>query len=260
VTGGDRAHDPPGRAEPWRAAAALAALGVAAVFLALPRPLSPALFAFAAPLAAALAVSGAILGWSAGLGAPLLDALLHGRPAGAPAWRALASGVASGFALGAAMLLALRVLLIPAMPALGARLAAEVSLPASTRWLIAFDAAVLEELLYRLFLVSGLVVALRRLSTRPGRLSPEGTIRIAVAVSALLFAAAHLPRWTQITGGAPWLVLAAVLLLNAIGGAVFGIVYVRRGIEAAMLAHFAADVVLHVIGPWFTAARPGVPV
>jgi len=259
VTAGGLAPGPPGRAEPWRAAAALAALGVVAVFLALPRPLSPTLFAFAAPLAAALAVSGAILGWSAGQGAPLLDALLHGQPAGATAWRGLAIGAASGFALGAAMLLALRYFLLPAIPALGTRLAAEVPLPAATRWLIAFDSAVLEELLYRLFLLSGMVVALRRIATRPGRLSPEGTMWIAIALSALLFAAAHLPPWTQTSGGAPGLVLGVVLVLNAIGGMVFGIVYVRRGIEAAMLAHFAADVVLHVIGPWFAGARSGIP-
>jgi membrane protease YdiL (CAAX protease family) len=168
-------------------------------------------------------------------------------------------GAASGCALGAAVLLALRFFLLPAIPALGTRLAAEVSLPAATRWIIAFDAAVLEELLYRLFLVSSLIVALRRIAIRPGRLSAAGTIRIAVAVTALLFAAAHLPRWAEIVGGASWLVLGVVLLLNAIGGMVFGVVYVRRGIEAAMLAHFAADVVLHVIGPWFAGAPAAVP-
>ena len=121
------------------------------------------------------------------------------RAAGAEAWRGLAIGAASGFALGAAVLLALRFFLLPAIPALGTRLAAEIALPATTRWLIAFDAAVLEELLYRLFLVSGLVVALRRIATRPGRLSAEGTIRIAVAVAALLFAAASRRRCWRIS-------------------------------------------------------------
>jgi membrane protease YdiL (CAAX protease family) len=38
------------------------------------------------------------------------------------------------------------------------------------------------------------------------------------------------------------------MLLNSIGGLVFGWLYWRQGLLAAMVAHFSADVVLHVIG------------
>jgi len=60
-------------------------------------------------------------------------------------------------------------------------------------------------------------------------------------------------------GAASGFALGAVVLLNGLGGLVFGIVYVRRGIEAAMLAHFSADVVLHVIGPGLAGARAVLP-
>ena len=44
-------------------------------------------------------------------------------------------------------------------------------------------------------------------------------------------------------------VIARTLLLNGIGGVAFGWLYWKRGIEAAMLAHFSTDLVLHVIAP-----------
>jgi membrane protease YdiL (CAAX protease family) len=37
------------------------------------------------------------------------------------------------------------------------------------------------------------------------------------------------------------------VLLNSLAGVLFGWLYVRRGLEAGMLAHFAGDLVLHVI-------------
>ena len=40
----------------------------------------------------------------------------------------------------------------------------------------------------------------------------------------------------------------------AIGGVVFGTVFWWRGLEHAMLAHFSADLVLHVVAPLALAA------
>jgi hypothetical protein len=39
------------------------------------------------------------------------------------------------------------------------------------------------------------------------------------------------------------------VLLNAIGGVVFGAVFWWRGLEHAMLAHLSSDLVLHVVAP-----------
>jgi membrane protease YdiL (CAAX protease family) len=40
-----------------------------------------------------------------------------------------------------------------------------------------------------------------------------------------------------------------VISLNALVAVGFGYLYWKRGLESAMLAHFSADVVLHVLGP-----------
>jgi membrane protease YdiL (CAAX protease family) len=37
--------------------------------------------------------------------------------------------------------------------------------------------------------------------------------------------------------------------LNGLGGLAFGWLYWKRGLESAIMAHFSADIVLHVITP-----------
>ena len=45
------------------------------------------------------------------------------------------------------------------------------------------------------------------------------------------------------------------VVLNSLAGIAFGWLYWRRGLEAAMIAHFAADLVLHVlVGGWSAVA------
>jgi membrane protease YdiL (CAAX protease family) len=70
----------------------------------------------------------------------------------------------------------------------------------------------------------------------------------AIVIAALLFGAGHLPAAAPVwplTG----MVVLRTLLLNAVAGLAFGWLYWRRGLEAAMLAHFCADLVLHVAVP-----------
>jgi hypothetical protein len=92
-----------------------------------------------------------------------------------------------------------------------------------------------EEILTRLFLVSVIAWILR------GR-----AIWLAIVIAALLFAAGHLPATAAISELTPALV-ARTITLNSLAGIAFGWLYWRRGLEAAMVAHFSADVVLHVI-------------
>ena len=73
----------------------------------------------------------------------------------------------------------------------------------------------------------------------------------AIVVSALIFGAGHVPTAATLLPLTP-LVVARALLLNGIGGVAFGWLYWRRSLLAAMLAHFSADVVLHVLAPMLT--------
>jgi membrane protease YdiL (CAAX protease family) len=43
----------------------------------------------------------------------------------------------------------------------------------------------------------------------------------------------------------------AALLLNGIASLAFTTLYIKRGLEAAVLAHFTADFLIWVIGPSF---------
>jgi len=46
-------------------------------------------------------------------------------------------------------------------------------------------------------------------------------------------------------------VVTAVMIVNSLIAIVLGRIYVKWGIEAAILGHFAGDVVVHIIGPHF---------
>ena len=70
----------------------------------------------------------------------------------------------------------------------------------------------------------------------------------AIAVAALLFGAGHLPAAAKIWGLED-IVVVRTIALNAIAGIAFGWLYWKRGIEMAMLGHFSADIVLHVLAP-----------
>lgn len=71
---------------------------------------------------------------------------------------------------------------------------------------------------------------------------------VAIIVAALLFGAGHLPLASQL---APLTaaVVVRVLAYNAIAGFVFGWLYWKRGLEHTVLAHFCADLILHVAAP-----------
>lgn len=128
---------------------------------------------------------------------------------------------------------------------LQSRIIKEASIPLWKWLVISFNAAVLEEIVFRLLMLSFVAWVLARFMRR------EPAIWIAIVVAALAFGAVHLPRW--IAGGASPFVLAAVIVVNGLISIVLGRVYVAWGVEAAMLSHFAGDVIVHIVGPNFFA-------
>ncbi len=65
-------------------------------------------------------------------------------------------------------------------------------------------------------------------------------------IVALFFGALHLPfsfKMGSLTG----FEIFRILFLNGIGSLVFGWLYWTRGLWAAMIAHFAADLMIHVV-------------
>jgi hypothetical protein len=116
--------------------------------------------------------------------------------------------------------------------------------------LASFYGGIVEEVLFRLFLVSLLVWLLARLG---GGARPWMYVS-AIVLAALLFGAGHLPGARDAGMTLNFLAISRILLLNAIVGVVCGWLFWKRGLEHAMLAHFSADLVLHVAAPLTLAA------
>lgn len=184
-----------------------------------------------------LAWAGVAAGRRLGVGSPWLEARLRGEHPPLP--RSL--GRAAVYGLGAGLVaVALDLAFMPSMPPpLGG------ALPRPSPWdgfMASFYGGIAEEVLTRLGLATVLAWATARLVGR------RAALVVGIVGSALLFGALHLPAATQV-----WpltaVVVARTLVLNAIPGVLFGAMYVRRGLEHAIVMHFAADVVLHVVVP-----------
>ena len=155
--------------------------------------------------------------------------------------------IALGLAVGLFFLAVMRLVIEPVVPAIGARMAAAGALPVWRRVAIIYVAAVGEELIFRLVLLSAIAGVTARLFSRT-RAEPTATVVwTAITLSALLFAAAHLPAWSAVSSGVA--VPLTVMTLNAIGGVVLGSAFVNRGIAAAIWLHAGADCAIQLIGP-----------
>lgn len=179
---------------------------------------------------------GLYLGAPHGLDAPWLRAWVYRRPrdpARRPHWWQ------------AALLGMLAALLVVGLSALGPKDAGP-AVPAWRGALASFYGGTVEEVLTRLLPVSALVWLLARCNRRVAR---PWMFVSAIVLAALLFGAGHLPA-AQAAGllGTP-LLAVRIVLLNAVGAIVFGGLFWKYGLEHAMLAHFCADLVLHVALP-----------
>jgi hypothetical protein len=116
--------------------------------------------------------------------------------------------------------------------------------PLWTRLLAALYGGINEEVLLRLFGMSLIAAAL---SLAAGQRPPGAAIRwISVILAAVIFAAGHLTM-TELVAPLTTGVIARAILLNGIAGIVFGWLTWKRGLEAAIVAHFFADIALHVL-------------
>ena len=93
-----------------------------------------------------------------------------------------------------------------------------------------------EEIMMRWGLMSLVAWVGVRLFARRGATAPSSVCIGAIVVVALLFAAGHLPAALTFAPFTATLLLR-VLLLNGLAGLVFGWLFWRRSLEAAMLAH-----------------------
>jgi hypothetical protein len=220
--------------------ALLGALGVASLGLA---PLETLLPPEAAGVPrAALLIQPAVLtigaallgGWAApkmGLGAPMLEAIAARRP-WVDAFNRMVVPALIGAAAVALVLLAYGVWSESVLP---------VGADGKVRAMRDFQPPLISKLLYggmseEVLSRWGLMSALALLAAKIG-LPRARALWTGNALAALLFAAGHIPLLLLLMPAPPWWMVSVVLLGNMIPGLIFGWLFWKRGIEAAMLAH-----------------------
>jgi hypothetical protein len=135
------------------------------------------------------------------------------------------------------------------MELLGVNIGVSLNPPAWQGLLASFYGGINEEVLLRLFvltLIGGLMAAvLRKLDQK----LPVVIFWIANILAAVLFGLGHLPATASIGLPMDFLVITRAIVLNGLLGVGFGWLYWKHGLESAMLSHFTADIVLHVLTP-----------
>jgi len=127
-------------------------------------------------------------------------------------------------------------------------LKAEMTVPAWKSLLASFYGGIAEEILLRLFLMTLLVWLIVKIKKTVDLKPNAMIIWSAIIISSVLFGLGHLPITSGLTAITPVVIIRAILL-NGAGGVIFGWLYWQKGLESAMISHFTADIVLHVMVP-----------
>jgi CAAX amino terminal protease family. len=186
-----------------------------------------------------------------GLGTPILDSVSRGEPVAARVRALLPLSISLGV-VSTLVLLGLEFFYFqPAMlKELGNTASAlnlQTSQPAAWKgFLASFYGGIAEEILLRLFVMSLLVWLGRFLSKTADGKPTHAVFWIANILAAILFGLGHLPTTALLVPLTP-LVIARAILLNGLIGVACGWLYWKRGLESAMISHFSADLVLHVL-------------
>jgi membrane protease YdiL (CAAX protease family) len=201
---------------------------------------------FAVVIALGLAAANRV-----GLGPPMLEAKLAGRSIRAHVRSILPRCILLGVVVSIAIIVLDLYVFSPALTAeLGgpySALSLQSAQPAAWKgFLASFYGGINEEILLRLFLMSVLVWLGGFIHKTPEGKPTITTIWIANILAAILFGLGHLPA-TALLLPLTALVILRAIVLNGIAGVAFGYLYARHGLESAMLAHFTADIVLHVL-------------
>jgi hypothetical protein len=188
---------------------------------------------------------GLLIAQRIGRGAPLVEGLLAGKDVAAQALAIIAPALILGVASASVVLILEVAVFWPRLPQ-----AMRDHFPIPPLWkrlLASFYGGIDEEILLRLFLLALLAWLIGFAWHLPGGQSTLGAFWLANILAAVVFGLGHLPATAALVKLTPVLIVRA-LLLNGIVGVAAGYLFWQYGLEAAMLAHFSADIVLHGVG------------
>jgi hypothetical protein len=179
-----------------------------------------------------------------GMGMPILQNVLEGKNQSKELKSIITPSVCLGVLAGVLIVL----LSIPFNKLTPELQLSEASVSVWKAFLASFYGGIAEELLLRLFLVSLFVwITYKIKKTKDGQPTDFG-IWASIITASVIFGLGHLPATAQITSLTGIVVIRAIVL-NGVGGIIFGWLYWKNGLESAIIAHFSADIVLHVITP-----------
>lgn len=192
-------------------------------------------------LTIAILVGNALAG-SVGLRAPAAEALAGRGDFAAALKPQVLPGVAAGIGCGVAIV-GLWVVAKPFLAPEFIALAEEFNrlLPHVTRMLYG---GFTEEILLRWGLMTFLVWVPWRWRQKGVGRPKSGLVVAAIFGSALVFGAVHLPLAAMLAGGLTLALVLYVVTANSLFGIVAGLLYWRRGLEAAIIAHMFTHIVL----------------
>jgi hypothetical protein len=106
-----------------------------------------------------------------------------------------------------------------------------------------FYGGIAEEVLLRLFLLTLFLFLFQWVGWQG-----LSSFWVANILTAILFGVGHLPAAKNLFG-LNFIVVLRTIILNAIAGIAFGYLYWQYSLEIAMVSHFSADIVIHVLVP-----------
>lgn len=118
-------------------------------------------------------------------------------------------------------------------------------------FLTSFYGGINEELLLRFFFMSLLIYIFMKIKKTDNSKPNTMIVWVSIVLASIFFGLAHLPLTATLTEITP-IIVARAVILNSIGGVVFGWLYWKKGLESAMISHFTADIVLHGLFPLFS--------
>jgi hypothetical protein len=185
---------------------------------------------------------GLWLGKRIGLGAPVLETLTSRQSAGPLLRSILRPALVLGAAVGVVIVALDAAVFAPQMPE--PLRPQQVVLPLWQEFLArAFYGSITEEIFTRLGLLTVIAWLVGKVMRGPDGRPTVAAFWTANVAAALLFGAGHLPA-TAALFPLTELVVARAILLNGLAGLAFGHLYWTRGIEAAMIGHFAGGMIL----------------
>jgi membrane protease YdiL (CAAX protease family) len=217
----------------------LTAVGILGAFVVIPHLLEHlAQFLATGLIVAIAATAGAWFASRTGLATPIIDAALTRQTFP----RRVPSTVALAIALGVIASLAIVALDVLVFAPLAPETKAIATPPLWTGAFAALYGGLTEEIVLRYGAMSLLAWLCMKL------LSGRAAYSAAIVGASLLFGLAHLPATAAVLSLTPVLITRTILL-NGLAGLAFGWLYWRRGLEAAMVSHGVAALILHVTVP-----------